>query len=230
MSSKLTDHDPADPRPAARRGRGRPRDLQKREAILTAAAALFSERGIPATTMDLVAERAVVSKMTVYSHFADKPTLLAAVFERTTKSFQLPELASGEDLKSSIDHLNVFGERLISFLTRPEIIKALKMISEHSDQYPDLAAAFYAAGPATMHGKVASFLESLTENRLLAIDDPELAAEQLIAAWLGLSQLQQSLGLAGPPPAKTISERVKLATQTMVRAWSVLNGSTTRNK
>ncbi len=29
------------------------------------------------------------------------------------------------------------------------------MMSDHADQYPDLAAAFYAAGPAIMVAKVA---------------------------------------------------------------------------
>ena len=48
-----------------RRRRGRPRDLDKLQAILDAASALFLERGIAATTMESVAERAGVSKMTV---------------------------------------------------------------------------------------------------------------------------------------------------------------------
>ena len=65
-----------------RRGPGRPRDLAKLEAILDAAYALFLERGIAATTVDEVAERASVSKMTVYANFGDKPALLAAVLDR----------------------------------------------------------------------------------------------------------------------------------------------------
>jgi TetR/AcrR family transcriptional repressor of mexJK operon len=220
MSTNSTDHDSAIAEPLVRRGRGRPRDLKKREAILAAARALFFERGIVAT-MDSVAERAAVSKMTVYAHFADKPALLAAVFERTTKSFQLPELANGEDLKSSIAHLNDFGERLVFFLTRPEIIKVGNMMTESAGQYPELAAAFYAAGPAIMHARVAGFLRSLGDHGLLAIEDPELAAEQLIAAWLGLTQLRQSLGIADPPAKEAISHRVRLATQAMLRAWTL---------
>ena len=74
--------DPTRTTSEARRGRGRPRDLLKREAILDAATTLFYERGIGATTMEAVAERASVSKMTVYSHFPDKAALLKASFER----------------------------------------------------------------------------------------------------------------------------------------------------
>jgi TetR/AcrR family transcriptional repressor of mexJK operon len=53
--------------------------LDKLQAILDAANALFLERGIAATTMESVAERACVSKMTVYGHFRDKASLLSAV-------------------------------------------------------------------------------------------------------------------------------------------------------
>jgi hypothetical protein len=49
-----------------------------------------------------------------------------------------------------------------------------------------------------MIAKVAGFLRSLHEHGLLQIDNLELAAEQLIASWLGLCQLQQSLGIANP--------------------------------
>lgn len=221
MSTKLTNRDSAISAPRTRRGRGRPRDPQKREAILAAAGALFFERGIAATTMDSVAERAAVSKMTVYAYFADKPALLTAVFSRAHESFYLPELSHGEVLKSSVEHLNVFGERVVFFLTRPDLIKSARMMAESADQHPDLAAAFYAAGPAKMLHKVAGFLRSLGEHGLLRIDDPELAAEQLIAAWLGLSQLRQSLGIANPPSKEAISRRVRLVTQTMLRAWAL---------
>jgi len=191
---------------------------------MAAASALFFERGITATTMDSVADRAAVSKMTVYAHFADKPALLAAVFDRNTKSFRLPELSRGVDLESSATHLNEFGERLVAFLTRPDIIKSARMMAESAAQYPDLAKAFYAAGPAATIARVAGFLKSLVEHGKLAIDDPELAAEQLTASWLGLSQLQQSLGVSEPLPAGEISRRVRVATSAMLRAWAVSRG------
>jgi hypothetical protein len=71
-----------------------------------------------------------------------------------------------------------------------------------------------------MLAKVAGFLRSLHEHGLLRIDNLELAAEQLIASWLGFCQLQQSLGIANPPSKEAISKRVRLATQGMMRAWA----------
>ena len=203
------------------RGRGRPRDLDKLQAILDAASALFLERGIAATTMESVAERASVSKMTVYGHFRDKPSLLSAVFERNIKAIRLPDLEVGSDPSSSLAQLAEFGERLVSFLTRPEIVRTAWVMAACADENPRLASAFYAAGPGTMLKKVAGFLKSLAERGVLSIDDPELAAEQLIVSWLGLSQLRQNLGVADPPSADAIARRVRYATNTMLRAWSM---------
>jgi AcrR family transcriptional regulator len=59
--------------PALRRGR--PRSEKAREAILTAAAELLLARGLGAVSMDAVADRAGVSKATIYRWWATKETL-----------------------------------------------------------------------------------------------------------------------------------------------------------
>ncbi len=213
-----TDHDLASDGP--RRGRGRPRDLEKRQAILDAAGALFLERGITATTMEAVAERASVSKMTLYSHFPDKPVLLMAVFERNLKSIVLPELPEISEAPA-LELLTDFGERLVAYLTRPEIVRTLRVMAVSADDFPDLAAAFYAAGPAAVLKEVARFLDAAREREGLSLPDADLAAEQLVAAWLGVDQLKQSLGVSGPPSPAAISRRVRSATETMLRGWRI---------
>jgi TetR/AcrR family transcriptional repressor of mexJK operon len=201
------------------RGRGRPRDLNKRSAILDAAGTLFLERGIASTTIEAVAKRASVSKMTLYSHFPDKPALLRAVFERNLNMIDLPNLSRRSDLPP-LERLSDFGERLVGFLTRPEIVRSLRVMAAGADDFPVLAAAFYAAGPGAVLARLAPYLRALDESGQIAVLDPELAAEQLTAAWLGVSQLKQSLGVSGPPSHEAISRRVRQATETMLRGWA----------
>jgi len=55
--------------------RGRPRSEKAREAILAAAAELLLNRGLGAVNMDAVAERAGVSKATIYRWWPTKETL-----------------------------------------------------------------------------------------------------------------------------------------------------------
>jgi AcrR family transcriptional regulator len=61
--------------PTATRPRGRPRSERAREAILHAAAELLLARGLEAVSMDAVAERAGVSKATIYRWWPTKETL-----------------------------------------------------------------------------------------------------------------------------------------------------------
>jgi AcrR family transcriptional regulator len=57
----------------------RPRSAQAHEKVLKAAAELFSERGIDATSMDTIAETSGVSKATIYKHWPDKDGLALEV-------------------------------------------------------------------------------------------------------------------------------------------------------
>jgi AcrR family transcriptional regulator len=55
--------------------RGRPRSEAARKAVLAAAAELLLDRGLPGVSMDAVAERAGVSKATIYRWWPTKETL-----------------------------------------------------------------------------------------------------------------------------------------------------------
>jgi TetR/AcrR family transcriptional regulator, mexJK operon transcriptional repressor len=63
-------------------------------------------------------------------------------------------------------------------------------------------------------------LKALTKRGFVSIRNPDLAAEQLVASWLGMSVLRQILGVAGPPATDEIAEHVRYAVDTMMRAWS----------
>jgi TetR/AcrR family transcriptional repressor of mexJK operon len=91
-------------------------------------------------------------------------------------------------------------------------------MTECADERPRLAAAFYTAGRGELLKQIVAFLKILTRLGFLSIKDPELAAERLVASWLGLGR--QSFGLAAPPSADAIAQRVRYAVDTLVRAWS----------
>ncbi|HWO34850.1 MAG TPA: TetR/AcrR family transcriptional regulator, partial [Candidatus Acidoferrum sp.] len=165
------------------------------------------ERGITATTMDAVAERAFVSKMTVYANFRDKPALVSAVFDRMIKLMHVFDLAVGPDLNSSVERLVELGKLVASVASQPEVIRMVRLMTECADEHPRIAAAFYTAGRGELLKQVAAFLRALTRRGFLSIKDPELPAEQLVVSWLG-NLMRQSFGLVGPPSADVIARRV----------------------
>ena len=67
---------------------GRARRRLVSEQIVRVAADCFGEMGYGATTLDTIAARAGVSKVTLYAHVASKEELLWAVFERTIAEFR----------------------------------------------------------------------------------------------------------------------------------------------
>jgi TetR/AcrR family transcriptional repressor of mexJK operon len=203
----------------APRRRGRPRDLEKRDAILDAAGALFSERGLIGATMEAVAERASVSKMTVYAHFPDKVALLAAVFARTVAGVAPPDFSQGPDPERLIEQLSEFGERYVAFLLRPEILGPGRVMIAGASEIPDLARAFYSAGPGAFQRRIATFLDVCAAQGLVNIVDTAVAAEILMAAWLGLDQLRANLGVAPSPTPESTALRVREATAALVRGW-----------
>jgi TetR/AcrR family transcriptional regulator, mexJK operon transcriptional repressor len=121
-----------------------------------AAYALFLERGVTATTMDAVAERASVSKMTVYANFRDKPALLSAVFDRKIKLMHVFDLAVGSDLSSSVERLVELGELVASVASQPEVVRMVRLMTECADEHPRLAAAFYTAGRGELLKQIAA--------------------------------------------------------------------------
>ena len=69
-------------------GRPQTRSELKHQAIIDAASYEFREAGFAATSMDRIAERAGVSKRTVYNHFASKQALFDAIAERLVERVQ----------------------------------------------------------------------------------------------------------------------------------------------
>lgn len=64
---------------------GRPKDLEKRARILQAAKAIFLKSGYHGTSMNLIAQEAGVTKLTVYNHFQDKQTCLSVPLQKLVK-------------------------------------------------------------------------------------------------------------------------------------------------
>jgi AcrR family transcriptional regulator len=72
------------------RPRGRPRDPEVDAAILRAALDLFLERGVDGTSIEQVARRAGVGKVTVYRRWSSKEEMIAQAIETIRDGFPDP--------------------------------------------------------------------------------------------------------------------------------------------
>ena len=126
---------------------GRPKNLQKRQQILTAASDLFLQQGFSTSSMDNVAQRAGVSKQTVYSHFANKEALFTAVIQHKVDEYQLDgETARCQELALDTRLKNI-AQRFVRLLQDPQVNAMYRVVIGEINTAPQAAKLFYEAGP-----------------------------------------------------------------------------------
>jgi len=163
------------------------RKARKRAAILDAAGQVFLHNGYVGTSMDEIAAAAGVSKQTVYKHFADKEALFHELITSTVRATgnQVADeqvLAADQPFN---EELRAFARHLLHGVMQPGVLRLRRVIIAEASRFPALGRAFYDLGLATTIERLAAALTQFADDGALDINDPRLAAEQLI--WLVLS-------------------------------------------
>jgi AcrR family transcriptional regulator len=115
-----------------RRGPGRPRSAEADAAILDAALEELIQRGIAATSIEQVAQRAGVTRATIYRRFPGKVELLSAAIEAAYGNPPAtPEIRDVEHLLTGWAHV----------LSQPRQRRLLRRLYSSIDDYPELQQA-----------------------------------------------------------------------------------------
>jgi TetR/AcrR family transcriptional repressor of mexJK operon len=207
---------PVNPRPA----QGRPKDLEKRSAILEAAKNLFVERGFEATSMDAVAAHAGVSKLTVYSHFQDKSALFVEAVKCKCEE-QLPhELFEGRLDGNIEDHLRRIARGFHSLVVSPESIAVHRMMAmEAARSQADIGRLFFEAGPQRTLSEFEAFLRLANAQGMLNVPDPRRAAGHFFCMLKGVNHLAQVCGCATPMSAADAQAHIDSVVDLFLRAY-----------
>jgi TetR/AcrR family transcriptional repressor of mexJK operon len=213
MSGQLLDSPPcASARPAG-----------KARAILDAAAALFLAQGYLAVSMDAVARRAGVSKATLYAHFPGKDALFRVMVEEQCARMAAEATASAgheDEIGVTLERL---GVAMLRFLVAPETLAIHRIVQTEAAREPELAAAFYAAGPATVRALLAAWIaEAQARGQLRPDLDPARAAVEFSALLRADLWLRAGLGLGPPPDAAAIAAEAAAAAATFLRAYGAV--------
>ena len=180
--------------------------------ILAAARTLFLKLGYGDTSMDAIARHAAVSKATLYSHFAGKDALFAAlvVTECRHLSDEIGRRALDEpDIR---DALLRVAHDFNNLLCTGYGLTMYRIVVAEVPRFPELGRIFYDSGPTVMIDRIATILRRATERGLLKVRDPRIAAIQFISLVRGELHLTRVLGLkkASKNPADYIEASVDL--------------------
>jgi TetR/AcrR family transcriptional repressor of mexJK operon len=200
------------------RAAGRPLDEGKRAAIVAAARDCFFEHGYSATSIEQIARRAGVSKVTVYNRFADKQALFVESVLLECSDMQDRLCMSINQPVDLRDHLVRFGDAMLAFLWRPKLVRFENMLGGEMERHPELGELFLEAGPRNMHRSLSAVIALAAERGELAVDNPAAAAEQLGGMFKGFADLERRFGKQGEESPENAARRVRYAVDVFLRA------------
>lgn len=172
-----------------RRGGGRPREAdreQHHEAILDAATAVFLEQGYARASMTDIAARAGASKATLYARFPSKSTLFAALMDRRSRTLQARVALEADHLTAPpAKVLCDLWVGVLHIVTNEENHRLHRLVQAESEQFPELAAAFWQNNTGRGLEVLKHYLGTLVERGTLVIENLDHAAEQFLGTLLG---------------------------------------------
>jgi TetR/AcrR family transcriptional repressor of mexJK operon len=177
----------------------------KRPLIVEAATRVFLDLGYGAASMDAIAAEAGVSKQTVYSHFGAKDGLFGAIIEDKCDELLAPVF---EPFRPGRDHgkaLIEVARRFLSAILAPPNTALFRVIIAESGRFPELANAFYRAGPKTAVDNLAGYLKELNGAGVIATNDPMASARQFFALLRGDLYMRRLLDLTPEPTAAEVA-------------------------
>lgn len=152
---------------------------EKREAILDSARDAFAEHGYEGASMSAITRAAGVSKATVYHHYHSKAELFGAFVERECGRMLAQNLGDGQMPEGgTAETLQAIGTGMVDLITSPVCLMIDRVVTSEAEAFPELAEAFYAAGPQQAISRLAGWLTAQAKAGALAVDDPEFAADQ----------------------------------------------------
>jgi TetR/AcrR family transcriptional regulator, mexJK operon transcriptional repressor len=168
--------------------RGRPANETLAQTIVDAAYELFVELGFQATTMDKVAQRAKISKLSIYRHFENKEALFSAALADRCHQFAPQAMFESVD-GSAEDQLMTVGSSLLRILLNPEVRGVEAMIMADKTNQESLSKLHYEAGPAHIISGIEALLRQLHAKAVLNVPDPFQSARLFAALFKGCDLL-----------------------------------------
>lgn len=186
---------------------GRPKDLEKRQQILTAAKKLFLKCGYHGSSMNQIAHEAGVTKLTVYNHFQDKANLFVCAIAATCE-----ELISARPLNLQAD--SDFNKEFIhacdlalNIINLPEAIKLERLLVELAAEQNPLAQKFYNASHLRMNAVWENFFQQAIDLGFIQAEELKTLTWLIVSLLLGVRHHEVLLGIRAIP---TVAEKQQI--------------------
>jgi AcrR family transcriptional regulator len=148
--------------------------------VLRGAREVFLKCGFEGASVDAIAEKAKVSKATLYAHFPSKDRLFLSVLQaecdRLSEEICRP-LSNAGDARGVLEELS---RRMIGLVMDDDYIRLLRVCIGAVSVLPEAGEIYMDAGPTRAIKHVAQILRDLHETRSLSVENIQNAASQFI--------------------------------------------------
>ena len=181
---------------------GRPKDLEKRQQILTAAKCVFLKCGYHGSSMNQIAQEAGVTKLTIYNHFQDKANLFICAIEKTCEesiSARPLKLYADSDFKKEFIQICALALHVINL---PEAIKLELLLLELAAEQNPLAEKFYNASHLRMNAVWEDFFQQAIALGFIRTETLKTLTLLILSLLLGMRHHEVLLGIRAVPNAE----------------------------
>jgi AcrR family transcriptional regulator len=195
----------------------------KAYTVLCAARKVFFSHGFSGATTDMIQREAKVSKSTVYAHFANKERLFIAVIEaecnRSRRLINAIELRPGE-LRRGLAEL---AAAYLKIVLSCHQLNLLRVVISEGARFPDLAEAFYQAGPGTSLSTLSAYLTQAVSRGEMTLDTmtAEEAAKLFVSMVRSELQLWTLTHVRTPPTEKQMDRWIGIAVDAYCKVFRI---------
>jgi TetR/AcrR family transcriptional repressor of mexJK operon len=166
-----------------------------------AASEVFLAEGYERASLDQIAQRAGVSKQTIYSHFADKQDLFRAICTELTEKLTVPLGSAAQSRASLPDLLFQLAEDVLAMMCEPASLELHRLLLTAVSRFPELGETAFQAGANRMLDDVSQLLlqrSRVGEAGLAPLEAAQARrlAEQFVGMVAGFHQRRALLGVA----------------------------------
>lgn len=202
---------------------GRPKDMEKRAAILTAAKELFSARGFDGVSMAAIAKQADVSKLTVYNHFENKQSLFVAAIHALCKEMVPDTVFNGLDGQNLRDDLRHMAQHVYDLFADQDTLALRRTVISMLETHPEFGALFWQEGALPLVKSLTAFFERMNADGHMNLtgDDPAEVAHRFL--WLVKGDIDRRTMYAMPitqPLDQHIQQHLDGVVALFVRAYA----------
>ncbi len=156
---------------------------EREEALIDAARAVFIEKGLGRTTIDTIAQRAGINKVTIYRRYKDKYDLFETVIERMAEQTgaRLTELDLDPD--KPVESLRAAALKIRDHYEMDTHLELTRLMVAEASRHPELCQRARSSMIARLAEKLIQFFETLIARGQMDSPYPREAAISFVLVF-----------------------------------------------